>query len=118
MDTLVDVGGGSVKNGQRYSLARIPLRWMIREIFKLNIGIIFDAHMLKHEVGLDVDSISEAPKPLIPAAIQLVGPNGRELGGALSKIPVAIISGLGAPFRWVRDKLPRLRLRDSPEVPF
>ncbi|KAG9085358.1 hypothetical protein FRC07_013392, partial [Ceratobasidium sp. 392] len=29
-----DVGGGSVKNGERYSLARISLRWMVRQCFK------------------------------------------------------------------------------------
>jgi len=28
---------------------------MIRECFKLQTGIIFDAHMLKNEVGLDID---------------------------------------------------------------
>jgi hypothetical protein len=38
-----DVGGGSVLNGTRHSLARIPLRWMIREIFKADVGIIFGA---------------------------------------------------------------------------
>ena len=43
-------------NGERNSLARIPLRWMIRECFKVKTGIIFDAHMLRHEVGLDIGS--------------------------------------------------------------
>lgn len=33
-----DVGGGSVKNGERYSLARISLRWMIRQCFKCDTG--------------------------------------------------------------------------------
>jgi len=114
-----DVGGGSVKNGQRHSLARIPLRWMIREIFKLNIGIIFDAHMLKHEVGLDTDSIFDAPEALVPSTITLVGPNGGELEGfSLRHIPVAIISGLGAPFRWVWGKLSSLRLHNTPKPPF
>ncbi|TCD62857.1 hypothetical protein EIP91_006338 [Steccherinum ochraceum] len=42
-----DVGGGSVPNGTRYSLARIPLRWMIRECFKCNTGILFDAAQLQ-----------------------------------------------------------------------
>jgi len=64
-----DVGGGSVPNGERHSLARIPLRWMIRECFKVNTGIIFDAHMLLHEVGLDIDSILEAPGPLSPSIL-------------------------------------------------
>ena len=66
MISLQDVGGGSVQNGTRNSLARIPLRWMVRECFKVDTGIIFDGHMLKHEIGLDVDSISQAPNPLSP----------------------------------------------------
>ncbi|KZV61060.1 hypothetical protein PENSPDRAFT_678653 [Peniophora sp. CONT] len=36
-----DVGGGSVPNGTRHSLARIPLRWMIREAFLAGTGIQF-----------------------------------------------------------------------------
>lgn len=36
-----DVGGGSVKTGTTNSLARIALRWMIGECFKVNTGIIF-----------------------------------------------------------------------------
>ncbi|KAJ7160341.1 hypothetical protein C8R46DRAFT_905851 [Mycena filopes] len=47
-----DVGGGSVPNDTRNSLARIPLRWMIRECFKADTGIIFDAGRLQ-ELGLD-----------------------------------------------------------------
>ena len=106
-------------NGQRHSLARIPLRWMIRECFKLNIGIIFDAHMLKHEVGLDIDSIFEAPQSLSPATLHLAGPDAAELKGfALRQIPVAIISALGSPFRWVWGKLSHLRLHRSPKVVF
>lgn len=50
---LEDVGGGSVPNGTRHSLARIPLRWMIRECFRCNTGIIFDAAQLQ-AVGLRV----------------------------------------------------------------
>ena len=118
-DALSDVGGGSVKNGQRHSLARIPLRWMIRECFKVNTGIVFDAHMLMHEVGLDIDSITKAPEPLLPATLQLARPDSAELQGfSLRKIPVAIISGLGSPFRWVWGKFSNLRRHGSPKVVF
>jgi hypothetical protein len=48
-----DVGGGSVKNDTAHALSRIPLRWMIRECFRCNTGIIFDAIMLQ-QVGLNV----------------------------------------------------------------
>jgi hypothetical protein len=46
---------------------------MIRECFKVNAGIVFDAHMLKHAVGLDIDSIHEAPKPLTPTTLHFPG---------------------------------------------
>ncbi|KAF8625618.1 hypothetical protein AX17_006803 [Amanita inopinata Kibby_2008] len=36
-----DVGGGSVSNDTTTNLARIPLRWMIRECFRRRSGIIF-----------------------------------------------------------------------------
>ncbi|EPQ57274.1 hypothetical protein GLOTRDRAFT_73944 [Gloeophyllum trabeum ATCC 11539] len=69
-----DVGGGSVKNSERHSLARIPLRWMIRECFRANTGIIFDAELLRDEAGLDMVplkgsvTVSERPLPLQPLA--------------------------------------------------
>ncbi|TFK54187.1 hypothetical protein OE88DRAFT_1675662 [Heliocybe sulcata] len=50
-----DVGGGSVRNSERHSLARIPLRWMIRECFLANTGMIFDAKKLRDVAGLDLD---------------------------------------------------------------
>lgn len=47
-----DVGGGSVKNKTRNSLARIPLRWMIRQCFIADTGIMFHKDTL-FKVGLD-----------------------------------------------------------------
>jgi len=47
-----DVGGGSVPNNTRNSLARIPLRWMVREIFTLKIGILFHQEMFR-DIGMD-----------------------------------------------------------------
>ena len=49
---LVDVGGGSVPNGTRDSLARIPLHWMIRQCFLVNTGIQFDRELFE-DTGLD-----------------------------------------------------------------
>ncbi|KAG8792947.1 hypothetical protein FRC12_004392 [Ceratobasidium sp. 428] len=49
-----DVGGGSVPNETAHSLARIPLRWMIRECFVNNTGILF------HSAELDELGISPA----------------------------------------------------------
>ncbi|CAE7128369.1 unnamed protein product [Rhizoctonia solani] len=51
-----DVGGGSVKNGERYSLARISLRWMIRQCFKCNTGIMFHSNLFE-DVGLSPETL-------------------------------------------------------------
>lgn len=48
-----DVGGGSVKNDTPHALARIPLRWMVRECFRCHTGIMFDAVMLQ-QIGLTI----------------------------------------------------------------
>ncbi|KAJ7146429.1 hypothetical protein C8R44DRAFT_837120 [Mycena epipterygia] len=47
-----DVGGGALPNSARNSLARIPLRWMIRQCFILKTGILFHCDMLRF-VGMD-----------------------------------------------------------------
>ncbi|KAG6328862.1 hypothetical protein ID866_10227, partial [Astraeus odoratus] len=74
-----DVGGGSDKNGVRYSLARIPLRWMIRECFKANTGILFHGSKLR-KVGLDPETlyphVLARPPPICPPkSIIHEGPN-------------------------------------------
>lgn len=61
-----DVGGGSVANTVKTSLARIPLRWMIRECFKTNTGIMFHADLLR-EAGLDPASLWPEVSPRPPA---------------------------------------------------
>ncbi|KAF9256077.1 hypothetical protein L218DRAFT_837569, partial [Marasmius fiardii PR-910] len=48
-----DVGGGSVSNDTKPNLARIPLRWMIRECFRTNTGIMFHADMLEEVMAMD-----------------------------------------------------------------
>ena len=64
-DYFIDVGGGSVSNDTRYSLARISLRWMVRECFKTGTGIMFDADRLC-DIGLDPTSLYPfvIPRPL------------------------------------------------------
>ncbi|KAJ7738305.1 hypothetical protein B0H16DRAFT_1424826 [Mycena metata] len=61
-----DVGGGSVDNGTEHNLARIPLRWMVRECFKTNSGIMFDTEGLR-SIGLDPDSLYPLVQPRPPA---------------------------------------------------
>ncbi|THW48985.1 hypothetical protein D6D21_02648 [Aureobasidium pullulans] len=48
-----DVGGGAVANEQRHKPSQIPLRWMIRQCFECNTGILFNTHRLAEE-GIDV----------------------------------------------------------------
>ena len=64
---VADVGGGSVPNTTRHNLARIPLRWMIRQCFLTNTGIRFHAELLR-TVGLDPGDlypiVKERPEPL------------------------------------------------------
>ena len=52
-----DVGGGAVKNEVRNRLANIPLRWMIRQTFRCNTGILWKTSMLAEE-GLDIHTLS------------------------------------------------------------
>ncbi|KAF8879289.1 hypothetical protein BD779DRAFT_1447039 [Infundibulicybe gibba] len=61
-----DVGGGSVPNETKTNLARIPLRWMIRECFKTNSGIIFDTEGLRH-IGLNPEALFPVVLPRPPA---------------------------------------------------
>ncbi|RDX42988.1 hypothetical protein OH76DRAFT_1361801 [Lentinus brumalis] len=64
-----DVGGGSVQNDTAHTLARIPLRWMIRECFKMDTGIRFHAELLRR-IGLDPVAlhpiVRDRPPPLTP----------------------------------------------------
>ena len=62
---FADVGGGSVENGTRHSLARIPLRWMIRQCFLLETGILFHREMFKN-IGLDPATLYPIVKPRPP----------------------------------------------------
>ncbi|SJK99185.1 uncharacterized protein ARMOST_02475 [Armillaria ostoyae] len=70
-----DVGGGSVKNSTRYSLSRIPLRWMIRECFKAGTGIMFDSERLSL-IGIDPATLypSVMPRPPALSAVSAVIP--------------------------------------------
>ncbi|KAJ3511638.1 hypothetical protein NLJ89_g3982 [Agrocybe chaxingu] len=62
-----DVGGGAVKNEVRNNLARISLRWMVRECFKLKTGILFHRDTFK-AIGMDSSTlwpeVKERPQPV------------------------------------------------------
>jgi len=75
--------------------------------------------MLKHEVGLDVDSTPRAPSPLSPQTHRLDEPGPLQLKGfSFHRVPLSILSGLSSPFRWVWGKMSDLHLRKSPKVVF
>jgi hypothetical protein len=67
---LADVGGGAVKNPFRHKLARIPLRWMVRQCFLLKTGILFHREMFK-VIGVDPDTLHPVVKPRPPPVRQL-----------------------------------------------
>ncbi|KAH9480835.1 hypothetical protein JR316_0007437 [Psilocybe cubensis] len=60
-----DIGGGSVATGVKPNLARIPIRWMIRECFKTNSGIMFHTDGLKG-INLDPDMLYPVVRPRPP----------------------------------------------------
>ena len=97
---------------------------MIRECLK-HTGIIFDAHMLKHECGMDVDSIKDfkdlksikAPDPLPPHTRHLDKQGETVIKGfSFIRIPVTIVSGLSFPLRWSWRKLSKLAIHHPPQV--
>ncbi|KAI1322168.1 hypothetical protein F5Y16DRAFT_52231 [Xylariaceae sp. FL0255] len=67
MGAHADIGGGAVKNESRHMLSRIPLRWMIRQCFECDTGILFDMAKLA-EQGLEVATLwPKYRKPSIPS---------------------------------------------------
>jgi hypothetical protein len=70
MGAHADVGGGSMPNETRNVLSRIPLRWMLRQCFECDTGILFDTARLA-EQGLDV--VTMWPKYKMPLK-PVVGP--------------------------------------------
>ncbi|KAF8644650.1 hypothetical protein AX16_008352 [Volvariella volvacea WC 439] len=56
-----DVGGGSVPTGTAHSLARIPLRWMIRECFRTKTGIMFNTESLRRLGFANPESLLQEP---------------------------------------------------------
>ncbi|KAG6842903.1 hypothetical protein H0H93_002918, partial [Arthromyces matolae] len=78
-----DVGGGSVANGTPHTLARIPLRWMIRECFKAETGIMFKSEALK-TIGLDPATLYPYVQKR-PAALPATGVHIRRIRSPAEK---------------------------------
>ena len=106
-----------MENDTRHSLARITLRWMVRECFKTNTGIIFDRHMLKHEIGLDIDSVWKAPGPL---SSPLPSPHPSSILAsekARSESPTSLTPWY-RPLSWIKGKPSRDNAKKEPKPPF
>jgi hypothetical protein len=81
-----------VSNKTRYSLARIPLRWMVRECFKAQTGILFYCDKLR-EIGLHPDNLDpqvvDRPAPFLPGDHRIkdrpATPNPIQVRGYLMK---------------------------------
>jgi hypothetical protein len=56
MGCHADIGGGAVSNSERHMLSQIPLRWMIRQCFECETGILFAIAALA-ENGIDIGSV-------------------------------------------------------------
>jgi hypothetical protein len=66
MGAHADIGGGAVVNESRHMLSRVPLRWMIRQCFECNTGILFNVARLA-EQGIDVTNLwPKYRKPTVP----------------------------------------------------
>ncbi|PWN53608.1 hypothetical protein IE53DRAFT_309913 [Violaceomyces palustris] len=52
-----DVGGGYIEDSVYYCLSRIPLRWMIRQCFECDTGIIFNVHGLWEQGIREINSL-------------------------------------------------------------
>lgn len=129
LSLYLDVGGGSVVNGTPHTLARIPLRWMIRECFKADTGIMFISESLE-SLGLDPASlypyVQKRPPPLpgtkvhierIPYAsdrkvglsarvgtpVSIMSEEEHELRDAMSPIYDQLSA---SPFWWLLELLP------------
>lgn len=64
-----DVGGGAVENSKRHMLSRIPLRWMIRQCFECDTGVLFHSAALA-EKGLDVHTLFPQYRRLSRPAVE------------------------------------------------
>ena len=101
-----------MRNNTPHSLARIPLRWMIRECFRCNTGIIFDAIMLQ-QIGLNVGYDSNET-PILREVPSRVHQSPHEPGdadktrpGLVSSLSHGLAALLAYPFVHVAARLNR-----------
>ncbi|KIK51064.1 hypothetical protein GYMLUDRAFT_252409 [Collybiopsis luxurians FD-317 M1] len=83
-----DICGGSATKNTAPNLARIPLRWMIRECFTANSGILFYSNLLM-DIGLNPSSLYPFVSPRPPSL-----PIG---GNHIQCMPTTSSNASGAP---------------------
>ena len=118
-----DVGGGNWTDEVKHSLNRIPLRWMIRECFKMDTGIRFHGELLKR-IGMDPRSlhpyVTPRPPPVDPAPDHLTSEaapapisteEDHEVRDALAPASDALSA---APGWWVLEFLPMKERTQGP----
>ena len=64
----LDVGGGAVENDEKYNLASISLRWMVRQCYIAKTGIKFQGEKLK-ELGLDPELLKKGDFQRLPQEV-------------------------------------------------
>lgn len=81
-----------MKNNTLHSLANIPLRWMIKQCFEANTGIIFDTKLLE-KIGLVLQFRPDASGPPVVGPIAVASQRitvltreGEDRKDALTKI--------------------------------
>ncbi|KIJ39768.1 hypothetical protein M422DRAFT_49486 [Sphaerobolus stellatus SS14] len=65
------VGGGNMSTNARHALSKVTLRWMVRQCFLAETGIMFKEHTLR-EIGLDLDMLYPVVCPRPPPATNVV----------------------------------------------
>jgi hypothetical protein len=90
---------------------------MIKECFRTETGIIFDAHMLQHEVGFDIDHPCEAPPRLSPEGRRMRPPGKNSVPELINFVKI-IWASISMPFSWLISEIPNLRVRSEPTPAF
>ncbi|CEL62131.1 putative protein YEL023C OS=Saccharomyces cerevisiae (strain ATCC 204508 / S288c) GN=YEL023C PE=4 SV=1 [Rhizoctonia solani AG-1 IB] len=107
-----DIGGGAVENDTPNDLARIPLRWMVRQCFAKKTGILFHSSELK-AIGLDPASLLSLPVTKVPTPSKAKLADANKGGSACNKEnTTADMQVVSAPLpdvsKLVQDKKVRL----------
>ncbi|KAK0457434.1 uncharacterized protein EV420DRAFT_1480512 [Desarmillaria tabescens] len=102
-----DVGGGAVANEVRHNLARIPLRWMIRQCFLVNTGIIFHRELLK-QLGMEPASLHPTvhPRPAMDVVTKPIYATTEEEADILDALCPIYDELKIAPGWWILELIP------------